>query len=102
MQPGLYLVVEFDWPRPFQPGHGKFARQLHDSVQGQTWIKEVVAASGGLGSGPASLWIFWLENYAAFDRLLRGKEEAVSQAYTTFFSEMVNVSERVRDEVIFI
>ena len=102
MQPGVYLVVEFDWPRPFQPEHGKLARKLHDVALGHAWIKEAVAASGGLGCGPASLWIFWLENYAAFDRLLRGKEEAVSQAYTAFFSEMVNVSERVRDEVVFL
>lgn len=102
MPQGLYLIVDFDWPRPFQPEHGPLARQLHEAVQGQTWIKEAVAASGGLGSGPSSLWIFWLENYAALDRLLRAKDDAISQAYTTFMSEMVNVSERVRDEVIFL
>lgn len=65
-------------------------------------IKWVVATSGGLGSGPSSLWTFGPETYAAFDRLRRRKEAAVSQAYATFFSAMVNVSERVRDEVIFI
>jgi hypothetical protein len=102
MAQGLYLIVEFDWPRPFQPEHGTLARKLHDVVQGQTWIKETVAASGGLGSGPSSLWIFWLENYAAFDRLLRAKDDVISQAYTAFMSEMVNVSERVRDEVLFL
>ena len=60
----LYEVIT-DWPQPFTAEQGKMARQLHDVVQNQSWIKEVVAASGGVGTGPASIWIFWLENYAA-------------------------------------
>jgi hypothetical protein len=100
--PGIYLFIEFDWPNPFQEAHGHKARKLHDVVQNQTWIKEVVAASGGLGSGPSSSWVFWLENYAALDHLLRNRENEVYQAYTAFFSEMPVVVERIREEVLFL
>jgi hypothetical protein len=64
-QAGVYLISDFDWPRPMTADQPKKARQLHDLVQNQSWIKEVVATGGGLGSGPSSIWIFWLENYAA-------------------------------------
>lgn len=63
---GIYLIVDFDWPNPFEPEHGKNARKLHAVVQNQHWIREVAAASSGVGAGPGSSWIFWLENYAAF------------------------------------
>jgi hypothetical protein len=98
----IYLIVEFDWPNQLQEEHGRKARALHDAVQGQTWIKEIVAASGGIGGGPSSLWIFQLENYAALDRLLRDPEDRVGQAYTAFFSEMPVVHDRVKVEVLFI
>lgn len=100
--PGIYLFVEFDWPRPFESGYGRKARALHDAVQNKSWIREIIAASRGLGSGPSSSWVFWLENYAALDRLLRDEEESVCQAYREFFSEMALVIERIREEVIFL
>jgi len=100
--PGIYLIVEFDWPNPFQPELGKKARQLHAVVQDQGWIREVVAASGGLGVGPASLWIFWLENYASLDRLLRNTDNPVAQTYRAFFSELPTVVEKIREEVVFL
>jgi hypothetical protein len=99
---GIYLIVEFEWPRPFSLEHAQKARKLHDVVQGRTWIKEVVAASGGLGDGPPSIWIFWLPDYAALDRLLRNQEDPVSQAYTAFFSEMPVVKDKIREEVAFL
>ena len=99
---GIYLIVEFDWPRPFTKEHAQNARKLHDVVQGQTWIKEVVAASGGVGSGPSSIWIFWLADYAALDRLLRNLEGPICQAYTAFFSEMPVVNDKIREEVAFL
>lgn len=101
-QVGLYLIVEFEWPQPFSEEHAKNARALHDVVQNQDWIREVVAASGGLGDGPPSLWIFWLPDYAALDRLLRNQEDPVSRAYTTFFSEMPVVKDKIREEVAFL
>ena len=99
---GIYLIVEFEWPRPFSREHAQKARQLHDVVQDKTWIKEVVAASGGVGDGPPSIWIFWLPNYAAVDRLLRNTDDPVSQAYTVFFSDMPVVKDKIREEVAFI
>ena len=101
-KPGIYLIVEFDWPHPFEPEHGKLARRLHDIVQDQSWIKEVVAANGGIGAGAPSIWIFWLENYAALDTLLDDHENEVCKAYIAFFSEMPVVSEKVRGEVLFL
>ena len=99
---GIYLIVEFDWPAQFERQHGTDARQLHDAVQNQSWIKEVVAGSGGLGKGPSAIWIFWLENYAALDRLLRSPTDPVSEAYLTFFRQMPNVIEKIREEVLFL
>jgi hypothetical protein len=100
-QPGIYLIIEFDWPRPFTSEQAKMAGQLHNVVQNKSWIKEVVAASGGLGSGPSSLWIFWLESYAALDTLLKDQDNEVCKAYLSFFSEMIHVCDKVREAVIF-
>jgi hypothetical protein len=101
-KPGIYLLINFDWPEPFANEHGVKARKLHDVVQGVSWIKEVVAASGGIGGGQESVWIFWLENYAALDRLLQDDDDEVAQAYRSFFTEMVAVEERIRQEVVFL
>jgi hypothetical protein len=100
--PGIYLIVEFDWPSPFNAEDGKKARHLHDVLQNQTWIRETVAGSGGLGEGPSSIWVFWLENYAALDRLLHDNSDEVSQAYMNFFSGMPKVADKIREEVVFL
>ena len=68
-------------------------------MQGQDWVQEVFAASGGLGAGPASLWVFRLANYASLDRLFHG-DEAVSLAYVDFFGAMVDVTDAIREAVI--
>ncbi len=96
------MIVEFAWPRPFSQEHAQNARKLHDVVQGKDWIKEVVAASGGIGEGPASIWIFWLPNYAALDRLLNDKKDPVSHAYLAFFSQMAEVKDKIREQVAFL
>ena len=98
----IYLIVEFDWPSPMKPDLVQRAKDLHQIVQNQTWIEEVVAASGGLGAGPSSVWIFRLENYAALDRLLRDRSDEVSRAYMGFFSEMANVRDKIREAVVFV
>lgn len=99
--PGVYLIVEFEWPRPIDSEAGQKAYHLHQAVQNQSWIRESLAASGGIGSGPSSIWVFWLENYAALDRLLRDKTDEVSKAYISFFSAMPTVVEKIREEVAF-
>lgn len=100
--PGIYLIIEFDWPQPMDPEAGDKAYHLHQVVQGQTWIRECVTASGGIGNGPSSVWIFWLEDYAALDCLMRDKEDDVAIAYYEFFSKMPTVSEVIREEVVFL
>ena len=100
-QAGIYLFVDFDWPKPFQPEYGAKARTLHTATQDGGWIKEVAAASGGVGAGPSSVWVFWLDSYSALDRLLRDQENPVAQAYQSFFSQMLTVTEKVREEVVF-
>ena len=99
--PGIYLIVEFDWPSPMKPELVQKAKGLHQVVQNQTWIQGVVAASGGLGMGPSSIWIFRLENYAALDRLLRNRSDEISQTYVGFFSAMANVRDKIREEIVF-
>jgi hypothetical protein len=101
-KPGVYLFVFFDWPDPFVPEHGKKARRLHDVVQGKTWIREAVAASGGVGGEHSSVWVFWLESYAALERLLRDPDDEVAQAYGDFFGSMAMVRDQVRQEVMFV
>jgi len=100
--PGIYLIIDFEWPQPFERSHARKARELHDVVQGYAWIREVVAASGGIGAGPAYTWIFWLENYAALDRLMRAEDDPVSQAYRAFFAVMTHVNDKIREEVLFL
>lgn len=100
--PGIYLIIEFDWPETIGLDDGKRARHLHDVTQGKSWIKEAVAGSNGIGTGPSSLWIFWLENYAALDRLLGDTNDEVFKAYSEFFAYMPVVTQKIREEVIFL
>ena len=99
---GIYLIVEFDWPNPVETEVAQKAAQLHKVVQNQSWIREIVAASGGLGGDHGSLWIFRLETYAALDRLFHDRSDEVSQAYMGFFSRMPHVKDKIREEVIFL
>ena len=98
---GIYLIVEFDWPRPFENEHGRLAAALHQATLEHDWVREVVTASGGLGGELSSIWIFWLPNYAALDRLLKDERDPVSRAFNNFFSHMAAVHDRIREEVIF-
>lgn len=101
-KPGIYFIVDFDWPQPLQEEHGRNARNLHDMVQDRSWIREVAAASGGIGVGRSSTWIFWLEGYAALERLLRDEADEVGRAYRAFFGDMARVEDKVREEVVFL
>ena len=100
--PGIYLIVEFDWPTPFIPEPVQKAKHLHQILQSQTWIRDIISASGGVGSGSNSIWIFRLEQYAALDRLLRDRSDEVSQAYIGSFTEMIHVKDKIREEVVFL
>ena len=99
---GIYLIVDFDWPNPVAKETAQKAAHLHKVLQNQTWIQEVIAASGGLGGEHGSLWIFRLESYAALDRLFHDRSDEISQAYMGFFSEMPRVHDKIREEVIFL
>ena len=99
---GIYLIVQFDWPESVDGELASKARVLHDLTQEADWIREVVAGSGGLGAGPSSLWIFWLENYAALDRLLNNTTDPICQAYLAFFTQMTHVSDFIREKVRFL
>ena len=102
-QPSIFLIVEFNWPikENFIPEYGENAAILHKIVLKQDWIEETVAASGGIGSGPSSVWIFKLKNYASLDRLLHNPEDEVCKAYIAFFSNMPEVYEKIKEEVLF-
>ena len=98
---GIYLIVSFNWPEKLTREMADNAAKLHASLADGSWIKETLAASGGIGAGPSSIWVFWLEDYAALDRLLKDKDDPISQAYFNFFSQMVDVSDSIREEVLF-
>jgi hypothetical protein len=100
---GVYLIVEFNWPGNMTTEHAKKARAFHDVVVAQDgWIREAVAAANGVGAGPSSIWVLWLESYASLDRLLKDASDPVAQAYTAFFSEMVDVRSSLREQVAFL
>ncbi len=101
-QPGIYLIIEFDWPEKFDSETGLIARKLHAVSQDKRWIKPIVAASGGIGKGASSMWIFWLENYAALDALYHDPDNEIGKLYISFFSKMNNVTEKIREEVFFL
>ncbi|HSH03654.1 MAG TPA: hypothetical protein VLL52_14130 [Anaerolineae bacterium] len=102
MEASLYLIVEFNFPRPFQPDYGEKAKALHEAVEACDWVEEVVAGSGGIGGEEAgAIWIFKVADYGALGRLVRG-DEPVAQAYGAFFRAMVDVRDKVREEVLFI
>jgi hypothetical protein len=98
----IYLIVEFSWPSPIEPGLAQKAAHLHKVIQDQDWIQEVLAASGGLGGDLGSLWIFRLESYATLDRLFHDRSDEVSQAYLDFFSKMPRIQDRIREQVMFL
>ena len=100
--PGIYLIIEFDGPEAITKEHAQNAARLHSVTQNKDWIKEVVAGSGGIGTGPCCIWIFWLENYAALDRLLQKPNNEVSQAYHAFFNDMPVVQDKIREKVVFL
>lgn len=100
MDIGIFLIVQFNFPRPFDPEYGAKAKSLHQVLEGQDWIEEVLAGSGGIGAGPSSIWVFKLGDYSALDRLFSG-EDPVSKAYVDFFSVMEDVTDMIREEVVF-
>lgn len=99
---GIYLLIEFDWPEPFSQEDAHRAAALHRAVQNQPWIREAVAASNGFGSGPRSVWVFWLDGYASLERLARTPSDPVCAAYTAFFDAMPRVEQKVREETVFL
>lgn len=99
---GIYLIIDFEWPNPLDGVCARRARALHEAVQAQGWVREVVAAGGGIGPGPAYTWVFWLEDYAALDRLMRSEHDEVALAYRAFFAEMTHVADKIREEVLFL
>ena len=100
--PGLFLIIRFNWPREFKPEYGDAAKSLHVAIEHADWITEVLAASGGLGGKQSSYWVFKIQDYAALDRLLGEGDDAVASAYDLFFSSMLDIDEVIRKEVVFV
>ena len=100
MDQGIYLNVQFNFPKPFQAEYGQKAKSLHQALEEQDWIDEICAASGGIGGSQSSMWVFKLGNYAALDRLFHGND-LTSRAYVNFFSAMDDVQDFIREEVNF-
>src|SRR2546422_3126377 len=99
--PGIILFVEFAWPRPFVPDHGTLASQLHAAVAKHAWLREIVAASGGVGGRPSSPRGFLLPGYAARAPPFRLAEGPGGQAHPALFSGIDNGSANPREGVLF-
>jgi hypothetical protein len=88
------------FPKPFQAEYGVKAKTLHHVLDGQDWIEEVFAASGSIGAGPSSIWVFKLNDFSALDKLLGG-EDPVSEAHVDFFGAMEDVNDFIQEAIIF-
>lgn len=82
------------------PKHSK-SKALHQALAGQDRIEESFAASGGISQGPSSWWVFKLADYGSLERLHK-QDDPVSIAYTDFLSEMIDVQDMIREEVLFL
>ena len=101
MDRALYLFVEFEWPAEVTKEVASLAHKLHTLVTEADWIDEAIAASGGMGGDMSSIWVFKLNEYAALDRLLRDTDDEIAQTYMQFFTQMADVRDWIRDEVVF-
>jgi hypothetical protein len=97
----IYLIVEFNWPHKVTKEMGQKAKLLHELTQKSDWIEEALAGSGGVGGKQSSLWVFEVANYAALDRLLGDRKDALSQAFSGFFLDMEDVQDKIREKVLF-
>lgn len=88
-----FSVPEYGWAQFLV---GEFPIALYEPGPGGG------GSSGECDSVHFSVWIFWLENYAALDTLLESRDNEICQAYINFFSEMPLVNEKIRGEVLFI
>ncbi|OLS28641.1 MAG: hypothetical protein HeimC2_05280 [Candidatus Heimdallarchaeota archaeon LC_2] len=103
--PGIFLILEFDWPKEKTPEMYEAARNLHNMISKAEWVEEIFAGFGGIGAGKASIWGFKMSKYADLDKLVnsyRQDQNEVSRAYSNFFKLMINVEEKIREEVVFV
>jgi hypothetical protein len=101
MDRALYLFIEFEWPAEMTKELAGLAHKLHTLTQAESWIQEAVAASGGIGGTYSSVWVFKLDGYSALEKLMRDQENEISQTYMQFFSQMANVRDSLREQVVF-
>ena len=102
--PGLFLIVEFDWPKEITPQLFKASSHLHEVVTQSDWIDEKVAGYGGLRIDFQCIWIFRVNDFVALEKLLNlpeDEQDDVAKAYANFFDNMIKVKETIRQEVIF-
>jgi hypothetical protein len=45
--------------------------------------------------------VFQLADYAALERLMRDPDDEISQTYMQFFSQMADVRDSLREQVVF-
>ena len=100
--PGIFLIVEFDWPSPTPPALFQAAASLHKTLERSIWMQEILGGFGGIGSHYQSIWIFKFSNFADIDILLEnGNEREEVEAYSAFFDNMKNVKTIIKQEVTF-
>ena len=76
-------------------------RHFHDLIIAADWIEEKVAASGGIGRKYNSIWVLKMENYAALDRFLHGKNE-ITENFTEWADQMLKMKLNIKEEVQFL
>ncbi|MHA1303502.1 MAG: hypothetical protein ACTSQE_13230 [Candidatus Heimdallarchaeaceae archaeon] len=100
-EPGIFYIISFDWPEEISSELSEKVRKFHELVKQTDWIEEKVAASGGIGVGATSIWIFWLQDYTDLNKLLRDDNE-LAKLYREWTHEMLNLETTVREEVMFV
>ncbi|MHA2502060.1 MAG: hypothetical protein ACXAE3_04265 [Candidatus Kariarchaeaceae archaeon] len=101
----IYLIIEFNWPQEITPEMAAASAQLHREVVEADWVDETLAGYGGIGDGKACIWILKFSDYSALNAMLNPKfteKNGVTEAYSKFFGMMIDISTRVKHEVLFL
>ena len=100
-QPGIVLILQFNWPQTITKELGLKVHHFHDLIIAADWIEEKVPASKGIGGKYNSIWVLKMENYAALDHFLHGKNE-IAENFTEWADQMLKMKINVKEEVQFL
>jgi hypothetical protein len=98
----LIFQIHFNWPKEQTQEMYKNARKLYDLAVEADWIKDVIGASGAIGSERSSFWMFTISSYGDLDNIFLQRDDELSKTYYAFMNAMEDVVEYIYHQVAFI